>query len=279
MDYACKVYRANFPNTQVICGNIQNIKSFPSVDLLAGCYPCQGFSQGGARKSNRKINYLYREFARVLKIVKPKAFVVENVSGMLRKNYTHLLKNQVTFFRLCGYKVAKPKILNACDYGVPQNRKRIFIVGIRSDFNVEYKFPVATHGTGKAQYVTQKDVLSKMPSWPEGEFYDKEFHWYYMSRNRRRDWNEPSATIVASQRHLPLHPISPKLVKVDKDKWVFESEGPARRFSYKEAAILQGFPHNFKFPDSSLAKKYEVIGNAVPPPLFKSVVRAIPDIW
>lgn len=279
--YACDTYKENFPNTENIHGTVESILSFPKADLLVGCYPCQGFSQGGVRKPNRTINYLYREFDRALRNIKPKVFVVENVSGMTRSNNQQLLKNQVYRFRLAGYCVTQPQILNASEYGVAQDRNRVFIVGIRSDIGVSYSFPDPTHGPGRQNpMISQKDVLAGLPRVKKREVYDSEFHWYYMSRNRRREWDEPSATIVSNPRHMPLHPSSPMLKKHGDNDWRFVNKKRARRFSYKEAAILQGFPKSFIFPDhGSLAQKYRVIGNAVPPPLFQAVVEAIPDIW
>jgi DNA (cytosine-5)-methyltransferase 1 len=280
MEYAKVVFEANFPDTEFALNDIHNIRSFPSVDLLVGCYPCQGFSQGGLRESDRKINYLYREFDRALRLIRPKAFIVENVSGMLLGGFKKLLNNQVTRFRMAGYRVPDPQVLDASDYGVPQTRKRIFIVGIRSDQGVTFTYPNPTHGLGtQKEKVSQKDALKGMPEWPIGEFNDEPFHWYYLSRNRRREWDKPCATIVANQRHIPLHPISPILEKIGEDQWVFSENKPARRFSFKESAILQGFPKDFIFPNGSLEKKYTVIGNAVPPPLFEVIVKSIPDIW
>ena len=279
--YACMTLSANFSGTEVKHGDIKKIKNFPNADLLVGCYPCQGFSQGGARDSKRIVNYLYREFDRALRQIKPKAFIVENVSGMLRANNKRLLHNQLCRFRLAGYRVSGPELLDASKYGVAQTRKRIFLVGIRSDLGVRYSFPKPSHGncTNK-RCLTQRDIIWGMPSWPEGEFYDKDFHWYYLSRNRRRDWNQPSATILSNERHMPLHPSSPPLVKHAHNDWRFEYDGPARRLSFREAALLQGFPENFIFPeDGSLSLKYKVIGNAVPPPLFSAVAKALPDIW
>lgn len=182
--YACATYKLNMPETEVVSGDISKIEKFPYAEILIGCYPCQGFSQGGPRNPLKNINYLYREFDRVLRIIKPKAFIVENVSGMARANYKHLLRNQVVRFRLAGYKLAGPEILNAYDYGVAQTRKRVFIVGIRSDIGVEYKFPEPTHGPkGKTPGLSQRKVLKGMPTWPQGEFYERDFHWYYLSRN------------------------------------------------------------------------------------------------
>ena len=278
--YARDLYNANLPETDFQRRDICEIRSFPNADLLVGCYPCQGFSQGGARISNRKINYLYREFDRALRQTKPKAFVVENVSGMRRSDFSHLLRNQITRFRMAGYRVDH-RLLNAVNFGVPQQRTRIFIVGIRSDFGIRFEFPdpVCT-GEDTAKFKTVSDALAGLPEWPSGEFCEDRFHWYYMSRNRRCDWSEPSKTIVSHPRHMPLHPISPKLVRIHTDKWVWSSEAPRRRFSYREAARLQGFKDDLVFPETgSMREKYEAIGNAVPPPLFESIARALPDIW
>jgi len=287
-EYARDAYLTNM-DTDYVLGNVADIQSFPKSDLLVGCYPCQGFSQGGVRKADRKINFLYREFDRALRQIKPKAFIVENVSGMINANNKQLLRNQITRFRMAGYRVSH-KLLDARHYGLPQERKRVFIVGIRSDFDVEYKFPDPTHsvtswdgGTNTKSLPhcpTIADFLDGMPIWPEGEFYNQGFHWYYLSRNRYRGWDQASKTIVANFRHIPLHPSSPRLVKLGHDRWTFENDTPARRYSYREAALLQGFPKHFEFPDvASLAKRFTVAGNAVPPPVFEAVVRNLPNIW
>lgn len=282
LPYAKDVYLANHPDTDYVFGDVRKIENFPNAELLVGCYPCQGFSQGGARDPSRKINTLYLEFARALKQIKPKAFIVENVSGMLRADYRHLLDDQFKVFSDAGYKV-KTQVLNAADFGVPQNRRRIFIVGLRNDFGMEFDFPQPSHGNNRDfPIVTIKDALEGMLDWPEGEFYDLDFHWYYLSRNRRCEWNEVSKTIVANPRHMPLHPISPSLIKIENNVWRFVSENRARRFSYREAARLQGFQRDMIFPDSpagSLNNRYTVIGNAVPPPLFEAVAKKLPLIW
>lgn len=281
LPYARDVYLANHPETDYRVGDVASIAGFPSADILVGCYPCQGFSQGGVREPGRKINKLYLQFARALRQVQPKAFIVENVSGMVRANFKHLLKNQIAAFRYAGYRV-KCEVLNSADFGVSQERRRIFIVGIRRDIDAEYSFPVPTHGQGRINsYQTIRDAIGDMPEWPEGEFYAKPFHWYYLSRDRRRGWDELSKTIVANSRHMPLHPMSPALMKLEHNVWRFVSDAPARRFSYREAARLQGFG-NLVFPDSKFGNmdmRYTVVGNAVPPPLFHAVASAIPDIW
>ncbi len=94
-----------------------------------------------------------------------------------------------------------------------------------------------------------------------------------MSRNRRRSWNEVSFTIQAGQRHIPLHPGSPPMIKVEEDVWKF-GDGPQRRMSIRECARVQTFPDSFKFCGSTV-QKYRQIGNAVPPVLGKKVAESI----
>lgn len=280
LPYAKDFYDANLAEGDFVLESIQEITSFPQADMLVGCYPCQGFSQGGVRQAGRKINYLYRDFARALKQIRPKAFVVENVSGMMRSNYSHLYRSQLATFRRAGYRVTA-EVINSAEYGLPQERKRLFFVGIRSDFGVSFEFPEITHGpkTDKP-FATQKEYIGDLPDWPIGEFCDQDFHWYYLSRDRYRGWEQPSKTIVSNQRHIPLHPSSPKLKKVGNDAWKFVEDKPARRLSYREASRLQGFPKEVIFPETSgMSMRYTIIGNAVPPPIMKMIAESIPDIW
>lgn len=260
-------------------GDISDFDEFPPAELLIGCYPCQGFTQGGRRNSGDPINYLYQHFDRVLRIVRPKAFVVENVNGMAYGANRRLLDNQVRRYRLAGYRVGW-RVLNAQDYGVAQSRRRVFIVGIRSDLEFMYSFPEPRCGLESVcKPVAQIEVLDGMPEWPEGEFNSEPFHWYYLSRNRRRDWHEPSPCIVAHWRHVPLHPLSPPLKRIHTDKWVFSNKGAARRLAYRECAALQGFPRTFLWKRGSVRERFQMIGNAVPPPLFEAVVSKLNDLW
>lgn len=283
LPYARDLYLANLSETDYQLKDVRDIRSFPSVDLLVGCYPCQGFSQGGVRDPDRGVNFLYREFVRALSAIKPKAFIVENVSGMRRTDNAKLYRNQITRFRLQGYRVSA-EILDSRSFGVPQERRRLFFVGLRSDLGLSYEFPEAKfslHGEDslKPRCPTIRDAIGHLPQWPRGEYDTQPFHWYYLSRNRYRGWDEYSRTIVARSRHAPLHPLSPKLNRVHTDKWVFENENPARRISYREAACLQGFG-DLTFPETrGISERYKVIGNAVPPPLFKAVVENLPPIW
>jgi DNA (cytosine-5)-methyltransferase 1 len=173
LPYAREVYLANQPETDYLIQDIRKVDKFPSAELLVGCYPCQGFSQGGARLADRSINFLYKEFARALTSIQPKAFIVENVSGMRNSTFKHLLEDQIKRFSNAGsigYKVVW-NVLKAHHYGVPQERKRLIIVGIRNDFNHDYKFPEPTHGDNNPRpYVTIGEALKGLPEWPIGEY-------------------------------------------------------------------------------------------------------------
>lgn len=284
LPYARDVYNANLPATDYVLRDITEVSRFPRADLLVGCYPCQGFSVGGVREADRSINYLYREFDRALRKIRPKAFIVENVSGMVHENCEELFRNQLTRFRLAGYNVSW-KILRAVDFGVPQERTRLFFVGINSRYGLRYEFPAPTHAreirceNGIELCPTIGDAIDDLPLWPNGEYDQQPFHWYYLSRNRYRGWKDVSKTIVANSRHMPLHPLSPKLKRLSTDEWKFEKNAPARRLSFREGARLQGFKRNMSFPDTAgLRTKYRVVGNAVPPPIFREVAKALPDI-
>ncbi len=277
---ACDTYKENINDPNIQCGDIRDFHKFQAADLLVGCYPCQGYTQGGKRKwKTDDRNYLYREFDRVLREVLPKAFIVENVNGMVFGENRDLLNNQLTRYRAAGYRV-KWSVLNAKDYGVAQNRRRVFLVGVRSDQGFEYDFPRATHGPDhNRKHLTQRDVLKGFPEWPEGEFNTEPFHWYYLSRRRRYEWNEPSPCIVGHWRHVPLHPSSPPLRRMDTDHWRFSRRGRARRLSYRECAALQGFPRSYRWTLGTVKQRFQMIGNAVPPPLFEAVLRALSEAW
>jgi DNA (cytosine-5)-methyltransferase 1 len=277
---ACDTYSKNIEKPTIECGDIRDFSKFPSADFQIGCYPCQGYTQGGKRKwKTDDRNYLYREFDRVLRRVQPKAFAVENVNGMVFGENRDLLENQLTRYRLAGYRV-KWSVLNAKDYGVAQNRCRVFLIGIRSDQTFEYEFPEPTHGPGTGKkYVSQWSVIGKFPPCPEGEFNTEPFHWYYLSRKRRHPWGQPSSCIVGHWRHVPLHPSSPALQRIDTDHWQFSRDGRARRLSYRECAALQGFPSSWRWEDGSIRDRFQMIGNAVPPPLFRAVARKVSGLF
>ena len=273
---ACELYGRVTRSDVMHPGDIRSIRRFPKADILAGCYPCQGYSQGGRRDDEDHINFLYQEFDRALRTVRPLAFIVENVDGMRFAQNHHLLENQLKRFRLAGFRV-NWQVLDAKEYGLAQDRRRLIMVGIRSTEGKRFVFPAATHGRSKGlkPYASLKDVLWDLRDASEGTYNDEPFHWYYLSRNRRRTWGQQATCVVAHWRHVGLHPDSPPLVKLGSDRWTFSRAGRARRFSYLECAALQGFPKPTAFDVCSVALRFRAIGNAVPPPLFGVVAKAL----
>lgn len=270
---ACKTYEENF-GVKPVNEDIRNLRKFPKADILIGCYPCQGFSLYGKRNMEDPRNFLFLEFSRALKHVDPDFFVAENVKGLLFKYGREMLRRMMIAFSKRGYNVSW-KLLNAKWYGAPQDRERVFIVGVKKSLNIEYSFPEPTHGKGKKPYVTLRDSIGGMPKPKRCEYWKGSYSSHYMSRNRRRGWNETSFTIQASGRHAPLHPSSPKPIKIERDKYVFpkEKRNP-RRLSTRECARIQTFPDKFKFL-GSLSDQYEQIGNAVPPLLSQKLAESI----
>lgn len=272
---ACALYEEVMSSQTVEHADVRHIDLFPKSDILAGCYPCQGYSQAGRRTVTDSINYLYREFDRALRQIKPLAFIVENVNGMRFGRNQKLLNNQLVRFRLAGYRV-NWKVLDAKDYGLPQSRKRLFIVGIRSREKIYYTFPMPSYGdSGRRPYRNLKQSIWNLRKHAQGTYNTEPFHWYYLSRNRRPEWSGISPCIVANSRHLPLHPDSPQLKKIGPDQWEFIENRPARRLGYLEAAAIQGFDNPFAFRSRSVDERIKAIGNAVPPPLFTAVANQL----
>ena len=282
--YAAQAYKMMLPDVSFNLGDIRDFKVFPKADILIGCYPCTGFSIAARRRAkgadsrnlfNTEGNFLYLEFMKVLKQIKPKYFFVENVHGMMNAIDGWFFQQQIAGFEKLKY-TPKYKMMKATDYGAPQDRKRIFIVGVRNDIaeNYNYEFPKPTYGPGtKKSYRTMKDVLSDMDPWPKGEFSMDTFHGHYLTRNRKRKWTEPSFTIVANHSHVPLHPMGRSMINIGEDSWALQGKSN-RRLSWKECRILQCLPSRLD-PDIDLIHKYTVVGNAVPPVFAKALLKPI----
>ena len=292
------------PGAHIIEGDVAKVKAFPECDLLMGCYPCQSFTMGGRRdpESDQK-SRLFTEFRRCLIQSNAKFFVVENVGGIAWLRRGTFLQEHIDAFQSAGKKyLVNWKLLNAKDFGVPSDRRRVFIVGVRKDIGLFYQFPKNTHGMAGgplAPWLSHGDAIAHL--WPgsPAEYYDRPndpFPWWYLSRNRKRPWDAPSYTISANWRHVPLHPASPTMYMVEsnladgwKQSWDFtdeydhvdgHSERPKlehpRRLTWRECAAIQTFPKDFE-PVGSPQSKYKQIGNAVPPKLMEAVVQGITD--
>lgn len=267
---ACKTHQ-NWSNAEVVCGDISKIFSddIPDSDIILGGFPCQGFSLSGPRKIDDSRNVLYKHYVRIVKDKKPKIFIGENVKGLLTMADGQIFEAIKHEFSECGYDVYS-QLVNAKNYGVPQDRERVIIAGFRKDLHIS-SFEIPTPHDMK---MTIREALAGIPEPKEDEVCNQPFSSRYMSRNRKRNWDDVSYTIPAMAKQVTLYPGSPDMVKVDKDLWKFGEGGPTRRFSYREAAAIQTFPKDIEFV-GDLVSKYKQIGNAVPVKLANYIASII----
>lgn len=272
--------------------DIREIKSdeIPNCDGIIGGPPCQSWSEAGKMKGFADARgQLFFEFIRILKDKQPKFFVAENVVGMLSSTHGDAVPNILKLFNEANYDVSLT-LVNASDYGVPQDRKRVFYIGFRKDLKIkDFKLNLI-----KQSKVPLKEVIwdlkdnvipAKALNKTNGEECKVSNHEYltgsfstiYMSRNRVRSWDEPSFTIQAGGRHAPIHPQAPKMLFVEQNKRIFvpSKEDLYRRLSVRECARIQTFPDDFKFYYRDVADGYKMIGNAVPVKLAKQVAEYI----
>jgi DNA (cytosine-5)-methyltransferase 1 len=286
-----ETYEKNHKNTILDRRSIVNIESeeVPECDGIIGGPPCQSWSEAGSlRGINDKRGQLFYDFIRILEAKQPKFFLAENVSGMLLERHSEALKNIKEMFKNAGYRLSF-KLLNASDFDVPQDRKRVFFVGIREDLDFEFQFPqpLKKKVTLKQKIADLKD--SAVPA-KEGNKTNKEncnvpnheymiggFSSMFMSRNRVRSWDEQSFTIQAGGRHAPIHPQAPKMKFIEQNIRVFVpgKEDLYRRLSVRECARIQTFPNDFVFHYNHIAAGYKMIGNAVPVNLAKHIAISI----
>ncbi|SDD78731.1 DNA (cytosine-5)-methyltransferase 1 [Bhargavaea beijingensis] len=279
-------YKENFPSHVIQREkDIRKVKYFPKCNLILGGFPCPGFSEAGPRLIDDERNFLYIHFIRSLIQAQPEVFVAENVKGLMTLGKGEVLKQIIEDFSSAGYNV-QFKLLNARDYGVPQIRERVIIVGVRKDLDFNYKYPAPTHGEQAhlKPYVTLREAIGDLENDP-GPYYKGSYSTIFMSRNRKKDWNEQSFTIQASGRQAPIHPGGMPMEKIGPDEWIFsDGEENNRRLSVKEVARIQTFPDWFVFSDggnnlaslnSRIDKQYKQIGNAVPVLLAKAIAEPI----
>ena len=270
---ACATHKS-WSDAEVICGDIADINEMviPDSDIILGGFPCQGFSLSGPRKIDDSRNKLYKHYVRIVKEKRPFAFVGENVKGLLTMDNGRIMEAIVEDFSQCGYDVFY-RLLNASGFGVPEDRERVIIVGFRKDLSVDtYEFPQQSDTK-----VTLREALMDIPSPSPEDICNAPYSSRYMSRNRKRDWDDVSFTIPAMAKQVPLWPGSPDMVKIDKDKWEFGHDGETRRLSWMEAASIQTFPAALEF-SGNLTSKYKQIGNAVPVKLAEAIAGSVYDI-
>ena len=289
-------------NIKIDKRSLFDIKSseIPKADGIIGGPPCQSWSLAGEmRGAKDERGQLFYEYIRVLKSKKPCFFLAENVPGIISRTHIEEFNKILGRLSALGYTVTY-RLVDARNYGIPQERKRVIVVGIKKSLGIRFIFPQPTHsekgnktlnGEKTQKWLTLKDAIGDLSdpvpakeknkaneSLAEAnhEYMNGSFSSIYMSRNRRRKWDQPSFTIQAGGRHAPLHPSSCEMTKVEKDLWKFKGTNPIfRRLSVREAARIQTFPDNFIFHYKNIADGYKMIGNAVPVKLAEVIAKKI----
>mgnify|MGYP000980086068 FL=1 len=292
-----KTFEVNHPQTKLLKEDIRKIdaKTLPKdIDGIIGGPPCQSWSEAGSLKGiEDDRGKLFFEYIRILKSIQPKFFLAENVSGMLADRHSEAVKNIIKMFEECGYDVSLT-LVNAKDYGVAQERKRVFYIGFRKDLNIKFDFPKGSTEDDNNK-ITLRDIIwdlqdSAVPAGEKNqhnpnainnnEYFIGSYSPIFMSRNRVKSWDEQAFTVQASGRQCQIHPQAPKMIKVDKNdcRFVEGKENLYRRMTIREVARVQGFPDNFKFVYNNTNDAYKMIGNAVPVNLAYEVACAIKKV-
>lgn len=290
-----KTFELNHPETSLIKKDIRKIDAdmdLPkNIDGIIGGPPCQSWSEAGSLKGiNDERGQLFFDYIRILKNKKPKFFLAENVSGMLANRHIDAVNNIMQLFSNCGYDVSL-NLVNAKDYAVPQERKRIFYIGFRKDLNVNFQFPDGSTILDSQKITLKQTIfdlqdtaipaLEKNKHNPKAinnnEYYTGSYSPIFMSRNRIKNWDEQAFTVQASGRQCQLHPQAPKMQKISTNKYIFAKgkEHLYRRLTVREIARIQGFPDDFKFDYININDAYKMIGNAVPINLSFEIAKAI----
>ena len=309
-----KAYSLNHPNVNMINCDINSLTEDKlkeaignsKIDLVVGGPPCQSYSTLGKRQMDERAN-LFMQYKRVLGILQPKAFVFENVTGILSMDGGKLFKKIQEEFESIGYKL-KYQVLNAVDYGVPQLRERVILVGFKGEN--EFEYPKATHGKNLKPYVTLKDAIGDLPKIKSGESNDKyakepdnDFLSFVRNNNDKLDEHaapkngEHLIKIMEALKDGQSKDDLPESIKPKsgygntyaKLWWNKPSTTITRNFacpsssrcihprdsramSIREGARLQSFPDDYKFYGSDGTKRLE-IGNAVPPLLSIAIAK------
>lgn len=277
---ACLSYTHNIGN-HIICEDISKLKDLPKADIIIGGPPCQGFSTANPSRSfDDPRNQLFKEYARIIKEVQPKLFLMENVSGMVTMQegkVFELIKKELSN---CGYKLSY-KLLNARDYGVPQSRRRMIVIGVRNDIELDFQFPKPTHNENN--YKTVGDVLIKKPipkNCPNhviGKLTDLNLKRikYIPEGGSMKDCPETlqnNSDLKRAMRRLDSKKESYTIVHNNCDHYYHPIEN--RRITIREMARLQGYPDSYVFFGSKSEQSRQV-GNSVPVGLASAVAKSI----
>ena len=293
-----ETFKVNHPKTHLIEGDIRQIAIDEiskyidgEVDGIIGGPPCQSWSEAGSLKGIKDARgQLFFDYVRILKEFQPKFFLAENVSGMLANRHSEAVQSIIQLFEEVGYDVTLT-LVNAKDYGVAEERKRVFYIGFRNDLKIKFGFPKGSTKENSKK-ITLRDIIwdlkeTAVPAGPKNhhnpeainnnEYFTGDYSPIFMSRNRVKSWDEQAYTVQASGRQCQLHPQAPKMVKVATNDYRFVEgkEDLYRRMTIREVARVQGFPDDFKFIYKNANTAYKMIGNAVPINLAYEIAVAI----
>ncbi|SFB10289.1 DNA cytosine methyltransferase [Selenomonas ruminantium] len=268
---ACNIFEENFglkPDNR----DIRTVKSseIPEIDILTGGFPCQSFSIVAQNPKRLGIKddkgMLFFEMCRILREKKPKCFIAENVKGILTANKHEAFPLIIKEFEDSGYTV-KYDIVKAVEYGVPQKRERVIIVGFRKDLNVDFEFPESLINDS-SDYVPLRKVLEE--DVPDKYYFSQRAvdgmmkNRDSMNKGRAQDINGPCNTVGAHLAKVSLNSTDPVLFENDK----------YRRFTPREVARIQSFPEDFKLCGSD-SSQYRALGNAIPPVMFWHIANQV----
>lgn len=269
---AVKTYRKNI-GEHILLSDIEtvNTENIPKCDIVIGGFPCQGFSVANIKRNESdKRNILYQQLLRIVASKKPIFFIAENVKGLMSIGGGKIFNMIKESFEELGYKV-KSDVLNAADFGVPQTRQRVFIVGVKNTIDFDYKFPNPTHDiagrNGLPHWISVSEALSVIPNLDtansmKNNVYSKyklEFSNYI--GHRALDPNKLAQTVTARGDSKGGCVVLPH-------------PNAKRRMSCRELATVQGFPLDYEFI-GTLASVCRQIANAVPPPLAYAVANML----
>ncbi len=267
---AVETYRHNIGD-HIICEDIFKIDvtDIPDCDIIIGGFPCQGFSVANTKRhEDDERNALYKQLIRVIDAKKPKFFLAENVKGLTSLSKGKVFQMIMNDFESLGY-VVKSKVLNAADYGVPQTRQRVIIIGVRNDIDFEYIYPAPTHDKngkeGLSKWVSVAEAMKPIadPDIPN-DLPNHEYSKYKLQFNgylghRALDPEKPAPTVTARGDNKGGVVILPH-------------PNAQRRMSCRELATVQSFPLDYIF-FGNRSSVYRQIGNAVPPLLGYAVAN------
>lgn len=274
-DNAVATFRLNFPDVPVYHGDIAKLSveecmrlaglSGPGeLDVLDGSPPCQGFSTAGKRQLDDPRNSLFREYVRLLRGLKPRAFVMENVSGMVKGKMKLVFAEIMRDLKASGYKVSA-RLLNAMYFNVPQSRQRLIFVGVREDVGRE-----PSHPRAEARPVTVREAIGHLPVGEQGNHEPQVLEAWRASK--------PGASLrethqyVGSFQSVRLDPDAPSKTQIKSHlNWHYAI---ARQLTATEAGIIGSFPEQYHWLGSKDDYKQR-IGNSVPPLFMRAIASHI----